>query len=262
MAQAIGLEPNANAATVLQTLRDKSPSAIFVDDAQRLIRPLIGGLRDIDRLVNFAREVGATTSWVVSIGAPAWQYLRRARGDRALFDEVVELQSWSEEAIRSLTRGIANKAGISPRFDELVVPRQMYDAQYTNTERSERDYCRILWDYSDGNPFVAGFFWKESLAMKDEDCFVRLFKPPSLSGLEGSPGSLHFVLRATLQLELASEQDIVRCTDLHPADVADALRVARGRGYTEAIGPYIRISPRWYRAVIRFLRRQHLLVAQ
>jgi hypothetical protein len=54
---------------------------------------------------------------------------------------------------------------------------------------------------------------------------------------------------------------VVRCTGLHPLDVADALRSARSRKFIENIDGYHRITPRYLRGVTLFLRRQHLVAA-
>jgi hypothetical protein len=246
---------------VLAALHADRPAVICVDDAQRLVRPTIGGLDEIDRLVSFAHRVGAPTSWIVGIGAPAWHFLRRARGDRAVFDDVIELGPWNEEQIRELVAARSREAEIEPKFDELVVPRQVLEAQQGEANRTERDYCQILWDYANGNPGVALYFWRESLHLARGQVYVHLFQSPSVLGLEGMPGSMHFVLRAILQLELATEADVVRCTGLHPLDVADALRSARSRKFIENIDGYHRITPRYLRGVTLFLRRQHLVAA-
>ncbi len=260
IAETLGLETASSVEEVADALRAKAPKVVCVDDAQRLIRPLIGGLRDIDQLTNLARLVGGTSAWVVSIDAPAWQYLRRARGERAVFGEVIRLKKWTETQISELVRSRATASELAPRFDDLVVPRQIDVSSYgTGTDHTERDYCRILWDYAKGNPAVALHFWRESLGMRDGEPYVRLFRPPSVSGLEDLPSSVYFVLRAMVQLGLALESDIVECTHLDPTDVADALRLARSRRYVEKAGNRQRVTLPWYRAVTQVLQRRHLL---
>jgi hypothetical protein len=235
---------------------------VFVDNAQRLIRPLIGGLKDIDLLIQFARKVGQKTSWLISIETPAWRYLSRARGDRAVFDEQVTLRPWTEEEIAELASHRMAAAGIDPSFKKLVVPKKADAAQLGDAERTRRDYFRLLTDYADGNPVVCLHFFRESLFehIDDHQIYVRLFKAPSSSTLDELPSTLYFVLRAIVQLELALEADIIRCTDLRPADVADALRSAKSRGYVEYLGDRVRIALPWYRAVTDVLQRQHLLL--
>ena len=260
-ALALELSGQVDEATVRAALERKQPALICVDDAQRLIRPLIGGLDDIDRLIGFARAIGGSTTWIVTIGAPAWQYLLRARGERALFDEIIELEPWSERALNQLLRQRSSGAGFEPRFDDLVVPRQL-DAASVQEERdsTELDFARILWDYSKGNPAVALHFWRASLHMKDAEVYVRLFNTPPTAELENLPSTLYFVLRAILQLELALEADIVLCTDLAPAEVADAVRFALSRRYIERRGDRLSLTWEWYRAVTQVLHRQHLVL--
>ncbi|MGB5368311.1 MAG: AAA family ATPase [Polyangiales bacterium] len=261
-ARALGLPETATEEEVVASLRERAPSVIRVDDAQRLVRPLIGGLEAIDQLIELTRRVSPRTSWLIAIGMPAWQYLRRARGDRAAFDQVIKLQPWEENQIASLIEQRTAAAGVVPSFERLVVPRQVRTSPVSDAERTKQDFYRILWDYSDGNPEVALYFWRESLYRRpdDETVHVRLFSGPSAGQLDDLPSTFYFVLRTVVQLELAVEEDVVTCTDLSSAEVADALRAARVHGYIKGEGHLFEIDLRWYRAIISILRRKHLLL--
>ncbi|MDH3654967.1 MAG: AAA family ATPase [Myxococcales bacterium] len=261
-ARALGLPETASEDEVIASLGERAPSVIRVDDAQRLVRPLIGGLKAIDQLVQLTRSVSPQTSWLIAIGMPAWQYLRRARGDRAAFDQVIELQPWEENQIASLIEQRSAAAGVVPSFERLVVPRQVRTSPVSDEERTKRDFYRILWDYSDGNPQVALHFWRESLYRRsdDETVHVRLFSGPSAGQLDDLPATFYFVLRTIVQLELAVEEDVVTCTDLSAAEVADALRAARVHGYIKENAHLFEIDLQWYRAIISILRRKHLLL--
>jgi hypothetical protein len=151
---------------------------------------------------------------------------------------------------------------LSPSFGSLVVPRQFAGGPLDFTERTERDYYRILWNASGGNPGVALHLWRESLFVSTASgkVVVRLFKTPGVSALEEMPSTMYFVLRALIQLERALEEDIILSTGLRPAEVTDALRAARARGITEFVADRIRVNIGWYRAVTQVLRRQHLLI--
>jgi len=261
-ARALGLPGTATEEEIIASLRERAPTVIRVDDAQRLVRPLIGGLEDIDQLIELTRSVSPQTSWLIAIGMPAWQYLRRARGDRAAFDQVIQLKPWEETQIASLIEQRSAAAGVVPSFERLVVPRQVRTSPVSDEERTKRDFYRILWDYSDGNPEVALHFWRESLYRQpdDETVYVRLFSGPSASQLDDLPATFYFVLRTVVQLELAVEEDVVTCTDLSTAEVADALRAARVHGYIKGEGHLFEIDLQWYRAIISMLRRKHLLL--
>lgn len=261
-ARTLALSETATEEEVIASLREHGPSVICVDDAQRLIRPLIGGLEDIDRLIRFTRLVSPQTCWFIAIGKPAWHYLQRARGDRAAFDQVVELAPWEETQLATLVEQRTKAAGIVPSFERLVVPRQLQTSPVSDEERTKRDFYRILLDYSDGNAEVALYWWRASLYRRppDDTVQVRLFPAPSAAQLDDLPSTFYFVLRTVVQLELAIEKDVVTCTDLSAAEVADALRAAGVRGYIRERDGVFEIDIEWYRAITNILRRKHLLL--
>jgi len=246
---------------ILEALQKRAPRVIAVDDAQRLVRPLIGGLEDFDHLTRFMRLVSPEARWLIAIGKPAWHYIRRARGDRSAFDQVVDLKPWEEPQLAALIEQRTREAGIDPNFERLVVPRQVQTAPMSDEERTKRDFYRILLDYSDGNPEVALHWWKASLYRRppDDTVHVRLFQGPTASQLDDLPSNFYFVLRSVIQLELAIERDVIACTDLSPAEVADALRAAWMRGYIEDRDGLYHVDITWYRAITGILRRKHLL---
>ncbi|MGD8859804.1 MAG: ATP-binding protein [Myxococcales bacterium] len=237
------------------------PLVICLDDAQRLIRPTIGGLSELDQLARFARNLGDRVSWVVAVEAPSFRFVERARGQRLLFDRVIRLQPWSESEIAELVGRATRRWDLTADYSALVVPSRFDDPDESNEARAERGFNRILWDYAGGNPSVALYFWADSLVMRNGRLHVRLFPIPELSDLEELPSGVHFVLRTILQLELASERSIIECTNMAQSEVADALRFIQARGYVESVQRHVRIARRWYRAITIVLRRQHLLAS-
>jgi hypothetical protein len=261
-AAALELSEASTEEEILEALRERAPSVICVDDAQRLVRPLIGGLEDFDHLTRFMRLISPETCWMIAIGKPAWHYLQRARGDRSAFDQVVDLKPWEETQLAALIEQRTREAGIDPSFERLVVPRQVQTAPMSDEERTKRDFYRILLDYSDGNPEVALHWWKASLYRRppEDTVHVRLFQGPTATQLDDLPSTFYFVLRSVVQLELAVETDVIACTDLSPAEVADALRAAWMRGYIEDRDGLYHVDIAWYRAITGILRRKHLLL--
>ncbi|TPV93663.1 MAG: hypothetical protein B7733_19345 [Myxococcales bacterium FL481] len=263
--------PRRDEASLISTLSAGEPTVVCLDDVQRLVRPVIGGLRGIDALGELARQAGPHVSWVFSMGAPAWQYVQRARGDRLFFDHVCRLRPWSEEDIAALLRQRSRIAGIEPSFEGLVVPRR-YDAQAAapDLDRGEQGFYRILWDYADGNPRVACLFWAESLCRVHPAAgtdggpvraVVRLFKEPSAAELDALAMPIRFVLRSLIQLEVATVADLIEAARLTPAEAADAIRYTVAHGYVECRDNVYAVSWPWYRAVTNMLRRQHLLAS-
>lgn len=262
IAEKFGLPSATSAEVVGQTIRRRSPKVIALDDAHLLIRPVIGGLSNMDRLLEFARNQSGDTSWIFSFNTPAWQYFRRARSDSASFDEVLQLKRFSEQQIRSLVRLRTGELDLKLRYDELMLPGHLEgsDDLASEYENAERDFSRILWDYSVGNPTVALHFLCQSLGQREGQTYVRLFRRPAIADLETLPSNMYFVLRSIVQLDRASAEDLAACTHFSPADVADTLRAGLGRDYLVSKDGRVRVSVHWFRAITSVLRRQHLLM--
>jgi hypothetical protein len=253
--------PDFEQETVAKTIRATGRSIICIDDAQRMIAPAVGGLEQLDRFTRFALQVGGDASWIVAVQEAAWHFVERARGERVFFDQVLMLPKWSEDQISTLIQRRTNEAKLTPSFDALVVGNESGDAD--EGRRTELGYYRILWDHSGGNPAVALQSWRHSLFVSEEESapVVRLFEEPSATEIERLPPTLLFVLRAIVQLELASPEEVADCTQLPVPDVADAIRFSVAHGYVEPTSGRYRLSWTWYRTITRVLSRQHLLVS-
>jgi hypothetical protein len=202
---------------------------------------------------------------VLAVEGPAWQYVRRARGEHVFFDRIIALPKWSAVEIGRLIRARSQEAGVDPCFDGLVVPRNVDGTIDEEVAAKAEGFYGVIWDFADGNPAVALHCFRESLFTNPEDPaepLVRLFREPSAESIENLPGPMLYVLRAVLQLELARPEDIVQCTALPASDVADALRLALSRGYIQTVpdDDTVRVDFHWFRPLTSVLRRKHLLV--
>ncbi|MBW2527248.1 MAG: AAA family ATPase [Deltaproteobacteria bacterium] len=259
------LPSTADEHRVCERLEDRGSGAdaLLVDDAQLLIRPVVDGLSQVDRLIALARAASVRTTWVFAFDRVIWQFFSRAREVRPLFDQVVELGPWSEANIERLVESRCRALDLTPDFSRLA--RKLADfsdpvAREQALERARTGYYRTLWDYSRGTPAVALYFFRESLGLSPAGKpLVRLFRTPSTRELAELPDSSLFVLRAVVQLDRASVDTIVEATMLEPSQVADSLRYAAARGWlVERSGRYS-VPWGWYAAVTRFLERRHLL---
>jgi hypothetical protein len=238
-------------------------SAILIDDAQRLILPMMGGLHEFDSVLELARVTSSRCTWIFAIDEALWRFLERARGARPLFDDAIFLSPWSEDAIVRLLRRRNAAAGINPDFSSLL-PELPDDADEIDIkealQQTEENYFRLLWDYASGNPGVALHFWRNSLELDGEGKAVaRIFRAPEADDLEGLPDSTVFVLRAAVQLGHASLDHVCAATSLPRAQVQDALRYGAAKGYFVHTEDTYFITWDWFRAITRFLKRRHLL---
>jgi len=262
LAEALGIERAATDAAIRRRLREQGSLVVMIDDIHRLVRSRIGGLAALDEaMALLGVDSVADRTWVVTVDAVAWRYLSRARGTKPVFDEVVRLEPWPEERIARLLRSRSEAVGIEPSFARLLTEDPIDELERNALlERAETNYYRLLWDYAAGNPAVALWFWRESLKVAgEEEHIVQLFEAPATDDLEGLPDHALFVLRALVQIDRASRDDVMTATKLPDERVREALRYARLRGYVDLVEERYRVSWEWFRAITRVLHRRHLL---
>ncbi|GEM_PF-4271023 len=259
----LGLPEESPEEEMLRVLRSSGFRCIIIDEAQLLVRPVVFGLAELERIRTWVRHCHTTrTTWVLGMGLHAWRYVQRAAGARMLADEVVEIRSWEEDSIGSLIHSRTEAAGIKPSFDGLM-PQSVVAGGEVPIEAlySESWYYRLLWDYSGGNPAIALHFWAHSLfKVPDGQVFVRLFSPPPETPIESLPLDMLFLLRVMVQMGRATAPVLAEATRLSQPEVVDALRMFVSRGYVTMDDEAYQICWHWRMAILKTLVRQHLLV--
>ncbi|CAM3054425.1 ATP-binding protein [Vibrio rarus] len=263
-AQQLGLERHAGEIQILNLLRKSNVNyLIALDNGQRLVKPMVGGLSGLLKFTNLLRRSKKNHRAVLAIEKSSWRFVDRARGERLLFDWVSFLPNWNESQVAQLLESRINQ---SPEyhvsFEGLVVPKQWDHDAISEEDRAKNGFYRILWHYADGNPTVALRFFRLSLRRNKEDdsVVVRLFRAPESEELEKMPKPMLAVLRSIVQLEVASQEALSECTQLSHAEVLGTLRYFQSRGYIDWNEDKAKISDHWYRHVTNVLHRQHLLV--
>lgn len=267
LALALGVAPSAldgDGAILSGPLGGGGLRAVFIDDLQRLVAPAIGGLADFDRLIELTRRAGKGLAWVFACDVQAWNYLFRARHDRAPFDSHVTAPRWGNDRIRALVERRTAQAGLDPAFEQLEqLGRLRFDSDLSPDERNRAAYFDDLCDYCRGNPAVALEFWRRSLFEDVETgkIMVRTFSTPDPAVLETLPGPALYVLRAIIQMDVAGADAIQNCTDLPAVIVKDALRSLARAGVIAAEGAEFATTLFWLRDATRALERRNLLSA-
>lgn len=250
---------------VVRALGASGTRAVFLDDAQRLVVPAMGGLAAFDALLAAVGAHGGGIVWVLAIDDVVWRFLVQARSARPVFDDIWILEPFGEEAIGGLLRERTAAVGLSPSYElllDVALPEKDEVERREALVARAASYDRLVWDHAGGNPGVALHLWSRSLR-RDEGgaCLVTPFVSPEPKDLERLPDAVLFVLRAVLQLDPARPEAIAEATNLRAFEVNDALRYAEGRGYVEAVPGGYRVTWEYYRVVVLFLQRRHLLVS-
>ncbi|MEP7050264.1 MAG: ATP-binding protein [Pseudomonadota bacterium] len=241
-----------------------APSLLLIDDAQALMKPILGGLRVFDEALSFARSHSQHSLWVFAIDATLWPFLQRARDSRPLFDRVIKLEPWRDEQIDQLLTLRSREAGIDPSFEDLLEPLPHAADEIDQQEALESKrvgYSRMVWDYARGNPGLALEVWRNSVAESVSGSVrVRPLTTPDADVLELLPDSTLFILRAVLQMAPVSVSDVALATRIGEAQVQSAFRFGGAHGYLEEDAGRVTVAWRWLRAITALLERRHLLV--
>ncbi len=260
LCEALGLPADSSPDAVTKSLGAEGHTTVIVDDLHRIVRPALNGLEELDKLVAFVRDCGNAVDWIACFDAPAWQYVKRARGDRVFFDQVIELPRWDQDVLDEFLTERTKAAGLEPNFEHLKLPRRFDDGELEEAERNRRAFIRILGDSAQGNPTVALELWARAL-VRDQSGEVRARLPSDARyrELDYAEIGVYFVLRALVQLDLATLAEIGDCTRIRNSEVADAMRFVQSRDLVERQGDHFRVALHAYRPIRNLLRRQNLL---
>jgi hypothetical protein len=249
----------------LQTLCERDPSLVLLDDAHTLVQPHIGGLAKFDEVATFARAHAEKATWVLTIDASVWPLLKRARDAQPIFDSAHILSPWDEGQIGALIRQRCYLAEIDPVYDSLVdrLPPGADELDRKDAAEEKRaGYQRMLWDHVGGNPGLALQAWRMSLGEDSRGTVhVRPLRVPDIARLERLSDSSLFVLRAVLQLAPTNPETVAQATRLRLEQVLADLRFGRAQGFYDEQDGQVRIAWSWLRSVSRLLERRHLLVS-
>ncbi|MEO0325465.1 MAG: hypothetical protein AAF447_21085, partial [Myxococcota bacterium] len=235
--------------------------AVVLEDGQNLILRCVGGTAATRTLIDVVGRTADRIYWAVTFSRLAWQYAQRLRQGEQYFGRVALLEGWSEDAIALLVRRRVASLGRRLSFAGLVVGPLEGTAFENAVVRSEQEFFRLLWDYSDGNPSVALHFFLQAIGRVDDAHIeLRLFDAPDPGGLESLHERSRFVLAALALHENLTLTEAAQVTTFPRSEVAATLKLLEGRGVVrlDARGTY-RITLQWFRAATRFLRRKRLL---
>ncbi|MBW2386026.1 MAG: hypothetical protein JRG92_20530 [Deltaproteobacteria bacterium] len=262
LASRLGLKDGADLQSELPAAIARSGTRwIGVDNAQRLARPWIGGQKGLDQLAALDAKLNSEIGWVLTVDRRAWQYILSSRGERALFQQVIELPTWTEVQLAELVRARARAAGIDPDYSRLVLPRQLDAGEHDSLEERNRlGYARILWELADGNPEVALYLFVASMRnLPDDRVILRLPQPSFSAALTQASIDTLLVLRAVTVCDVATLEDLCRSLRMSERRARSIARFCQQNGWLDADDDGFRIRWESFRMVTRALVRQNLM---
>jgi hypothetical protein len=246
---------------VTAKLTESGIQTIGIDNLHRLVRPVIGGQKELIRLTNLIENVSADVLWLNSVDRFAWQYLRRARADQSAINELIALPPWTEEQLTDLLNQRNTETGIDADFSKVKVPNEFLESTLkSGQERNQAGIYRMIWTLAGGNPSVALQIWADSLCPEENGRLnVCIPTQPRTRELEKVSQNILLVLRAIAQSEVISEADIADNLRLPSGAVSSAMHYSLSRGWIEESDAGFRLSWDWFRTITSVLARQNLL---
>lgn len=234
---------------------------IVIDKFHRLVRPIINGQEEADKLAQLVESVAANILWIVTVDSLSWQFLRRIRADQSGTNEVIELPTWTEEQIAELIDQRNQEAEIEPSFEGVQIPDEhVVTSLDTADARNKAGVYRMIWTLANGNPAVGLRMWANCLYLDENDKYC-VSTPSQLSSreLDAAPHNVLLVLRVIAQSEVISLEDIADNLRLPEGSVGSAMHYCLSRGWIESDNGRYSLSMDWFRTVTRVLARQNLL---
>ena len=261
LAAELGLEARSEE-SLLAALRAGPRRLILLDGCEHLVLRCVGGFAAAEALFRLGSRTEDRILWVCSFGRHAWDLLRPMRLAGGIFREVVQLPPWSEEQIGEAIQRRMEAAGCVAIWDDLLEERLDGGTLETEVLRTSERYRRLLWDHSGGNPRVALHFWLRSLVPDGaKRVRVRLFEASSAAALDLLDDDRRFLLASVVLHGTLTAAEAARTLREPLADCQLRLAALEREGWLGVNDGRYAVTTRWYREVLRQLRRKHLLAA-
>jgi energy-coupling factor transporter ATP-binding protein EcfA2 len=253
---------------LIAALRASERRVLAIDDCHNLFLREVGGFDAWDAFTRVVNETSDQIFWVLTLSEAAWAYLDNVGGGVSYFRKVVRMPAWTETELRRLILTRMRRARYRVNFSDLLVTRLENVKVSSQIIRTSQGYFRLLWDYADGNPGLACFFWLRSLVPDTEGKSVRvhLFAAPRIDELQALSDDIAFVLTAIVEHQNATPSELAVITNLPEALCRFAVQYGCERGYLDRLptpggpgGERVSLSPLWQQTVFTYLKRKHLL---
>lgn len=232
---------------------------VVLDDAQGLFGRGVSGLDAWLALERLVHRTAGKVLFVVGVAHYPYQWLSFVQRGTS-FTEIVQISPWSEQEIGVLIDKRMASTGYEVIYDDLVVDAAGSDDAQAQIVSTKAEYIRLLWDHAEGSPRVALDAWRRSLVPDEgKRLRVRLFARPDSRRLDALLETEKFVLASVLWHESITIPECAYALGYSEESCGAALKRMRAAGIVEAVEDRYRVTVEWWSAVVRYLRRKHLI---
>jgi len=213
--------------SLLQADTVMSDTVLLIDDAQNLFLGELGGFEGYRAFAELMNSGTDHLFWCVTFNLRSWHYLRAVFGGMPLFRRAIEINDFSEKDIMSLVMVRHRRTDAHLAYDEIIRATQS-EEDYIGEHHVEKQFFRLLWGQSNGNPRAALMLWTTSLhQLPNNRLKVGLPKYPKVTISEDWGDEALFVYAAIMRHENLNIKEVISVTSLPENIVINAL----GTGY-------------------------------
>lgn len=245
---------------LIKLVRNGPRRLICLDQCENLVLRSVGGMQAYKA---FSDVVGRTVPhlfWLCGFSRYAWEYVESVLLTRNVFRELIHLAPWNAESMAQAIGVRMQAAGFVASFEDLLVDQAEGAERENEILRAEERYHQLLWDYTEGVQRLVLHFWLRSLVVDEPGAIkVRLFEAPSADALEVLSEQSRFMLAAVVIHQSITVDESAKVLNYRPHVCEMLLGHLRDQSLLQPREQRYSVTPHWYRAVIRYLRRKHLL---
>ena len=263
-AAGLGAPPEALAGVedLAAWIRSEGRQVLIIDDLEHLFLRGLDAWGAWDAFLELVELSGRSAFWLCAIAKQPYRYLCFVRGGADIFRMIVSLPPWSELELTGLIRKRMAASGYDASYDDMVLDEEPDADREAHVSSAERDYMRLLWDYTLGCPRVALHFWRCSLAPvpgEERRVRVRLFRGPDEEELESLSEAERFALACVVWHDSLTAGEAARSLRFPTLLCEDAMAKLTERRILESQGGRHRVTTRWHSATHGYLLRKHLV---
>ena len=223
----LGTDLAAGAESLLEADAGKADAVLLIDNAQNLFLGELGGFEGYRTFAELMNSGTEHLFWCVTFNLRSWHYLRAVFGGMPLFRRAIRIDDFSENDIMSLIVARHQRTGAHLAYDDIIRATQSED-DLIGEHQVEKQFFRLLWGQSNGNPRTALMLWTASLnPLSGDRLKVGLPRYPRIVIDEKWGDDALFVFAAIMRHENLTQDEVVAVTNLPENFVINAL----GTGY-------------------------------
>ena len=239
--------------------KDGLRTLVLVDTAQNLFLGTVNGFAAYLELIRILNAQLPWIFWCFAFTEHAWTFLEGYFARNQYIRTTVRLRPWSDEAIMELILGRHASTGLRLTYDQVILATETTSGPADTY--AERQFFRLLWEQSRGNPRVAMHLWLKSLRSEAQGVLhVGLPQELNWSALERLKDDSCFTYAAIARHESLSRQEIVEILNIQPPAVTLALKLGAELGLLEqSQSRRYRLTAQGYHAAVSYLKGKNFL---